>query len=506
MPVELKRRELFASGILLPTLLQGSLVPSVGVAESNDKFETLLRPTVYSAAARRWTLAERMAHHHVPGVAVGILSDGRLRSIRGYGTRSGGTAEMPGPLTMFSVGSVSKVVTAALCLRLVALGHLDLDRDIGHWLKRWRVPPGPEGDTRPITLRMLLSHSAGFNVHGFADFVPDAPLPTLVDILTGTAPAKNAPLRRVDPAGMRSRYSGGGYMIIQAVLEDAMRLPLDVLARRHVFAPLGMRRSSFSASLSPDWGDVAHAHDGTGRPAATPRGWQSFPELAASGLWTCAHDLAKLVAALIGSHRGTPNPFLPRNVVIDMMTPVAPGVFGLGPRIGGEGPSTIFHHGGANDSYKAYIEGNLASGDGLVILTNGANGDLLGDEIRNAISDALAWPGDWSVVTQTLPSDHLGSYVGRYSRRADQPLALAGPLDTGFRHEFIDIQRTEEGLALLMGDRSEPLAPLTSSRFVVPGQYVPAGTLQLEFKRDADRSVRQLVVSGGGGLLLFERV
>jgi CubicO group peptidase (beta-lactamase class C family) len=295
-------------------------------------------------------------------------------------------------------------------------------------------------------------------------------------------------------------------MIVQAVIEDAMGLPLDTLARRYVFAPLGMSRSSFSASLLPDWGNVAQAHDAVGMPVALPRGWQSFPELAASGLWTCAHDLARLIAALIGSYRGAAHPFLPRSLAMDMMTPVAPGLFGLGPRLAGKGASAIFHHGGANDSYKAYVEGNLASGDGLVILSNAANGDVLGDEVRNAVSDEMGWPGDWSEVIQPIADRGLfTSYVGRYERRADQPLELVGLLDSGFRHESIEVRAKGDGLALHVGERARSLAPLSGSRFVVEDLYIPAGTLQLEFKRGADRSVDRLVMSGGGGTLLFAR-
>ena len=295
-------------------------------------------------------------------------------------------------------------------------------------------------------------------------------------------------------------------MIVQAVLEDAMRLPLDILARRHVFAPLGMGRSRFSASLSAEVGDVAHAHDALGRAVALPRGWQSFPELAASGLWTCADDLARLVAALVASHRGSADPFLPRDLATEMMTPVSPGVFGLGPRLAGKGASAIFHHGGANDSYRAYIEGNLASGDGLVVLTNGARGELLGDEIRNAVSDFLEWPGDWSVVTQPLEAGGLFStYAGRFARRPAQALEAVGLLDSAFRHAIVEVRAGGDGLSLHIDGGARSLAPLTSSRFVVPEAYVPAGTLQLEFKRSADRSVDRLVVTGGGGTLLFDR-
>jgi CubicO group peptidase (beta-lactamase class C family) len=503
MTTSVKRRQVLAGSLAFP-FLASSAGTRLQAAPANGGFESLLRPTVHTGR-ERWPLAQRMSHHHVPGVAVARLRNGRIERIRGYGSRIAGRDLPIGPDTLFSVGSVSKVATAALCLRLVADGRLDLDRDVSRWLRRWRVPAGPAGDNAGITLRMLLSHTAGFNLHGFRDFEPQSSLPTLTQTLNGTPPAQHPALARIAPAGMRTRYSGGGYMLVQAVIEDAIGEPFDTVAQRHLFGPLGTTRSHFSATPAQNTPDIAHAHDEAGRPTALPRGWQSFPELAPSGLWTSAADLARLVLALGASYRGAPGAILPKTLAVDMMTAVSPGLFGLGPRLAGEGDAEIFHHAGANDSYKAYIEGNLASGDGLVILTNGANGDVLGDEIRNAVSDAMHWPGDWSVVTRAgADPAWLDACAGAYRRREGQDLEIAGMLDTTFEVDDLAIARAGDGLMLQMRGRNRQLAPLSSNRFVVPDAYVPAGTLQLSFKRDARGRVGALTIMGGG-TLLFDR-
>jgi CubicO group peptidase (beta-lactamase class C family) len=500
MPI-LERRQILAGSLALP--LAGLATTPVS-ARPRAAFESRLRPTVHTGA-ERWTLAERMARGGVPGAAIAILRGGQVDSAAGYGVRIAGQAASVGPDTLFSVGSVSKIATAALCLKLVALGRLDLDQNVDRWLKRWRVPAGPAGDSADISLRMLLSHTAGFNVHGFEDIAPGAPIPTLAQTLGGEAPALNKPLVRIDAAGTRSRYSGGGYMIVQAVIEDALGASFGALAQRHLFAPLGMKRSRFDAAPAADTADIAHAHDGDGKAVALPRGWQSFPELAASGLWTSANDLGRLVLALGTSYRA-PGGYLPQELAVDMMTAVSPGPVGLGPRLAGEGAAHIFHHAGANDSYKAYIEGNLATGDGLVVVTNGANGDVLGDEIRNAVSDALAWPGDWSVQTGPIATTSLTeSFVGSYKRQAGQSRTLAGILDTIFSAESLEIARSAQGLQMITKGKSRALVAVTSNRFVVPDAYIPAGTLQLAFDRGADRSVPGLTVVGGGGVLLFDR-
>ncbi|MFC3716234.1 serine hydrolase domain-containing protein [Luteimonas soli] len=502
MPV-INRRELLAGSLALPFLSLSASGQS-RPPSSKPSFESRLRPTVHTGV-ERWSLAERMSFHAVPGVAVAILRNGDVEVLEGYGSRLAGSTMPVGPDTLFSVGSVSKVATAALCLKLVADGILDLEADVGRWLRRWRIPPGPDGDETGISLRMLLSHTAGFNVHGFKDFDPSAQLPSLVQILTGEPPALNKPLARIDRAGTRSRYSGGGYMVVQAVIEDATGQPFDTVAQRHLFEPLGMTRSRFDATPARDTADIAHAHDESGRPTALPRGWQSFPELAPSGLWASARDLGRLVGALGESYRGRDG-FLPRELAFDMMTEVSPGTFGLGLRLAGEGASRIFHHAGANDSYKAYIEGNLLTGDGLVILTNGERGGVLGDEIRNAVSDVLGWPGDWSVrISSTAASELFDGFTGRYARRASQSPVLAGILDTRIEAEELVVSRTAEGLALEADGRLQSLKPVSSHRFVFPDAYVPAGTLQIVFDRGSDRQVAQARLIADDGVLVFDR-
>src|SRR3546814_511057 len=105
-------------------------------------FETGLRPGVHvhGQPQVRWTLAERMAHYKVPGVSIAVIRDGRIAWARGYGVLQAGKPERVDTATLFSVGSLSKVATAAIALRLVDAGTLDLDRDVSAYLTRWTLP------------------------------------------------------------------------------------------------------------------------------------------------------------------------------------------------------------------------------------------------------------------------------------------------------------------------------------------------------------------------------
>lgn len=116
-----------------------------------------------------------------------------------------------------------------------------------------------------------------------------------------------------------------------------------------------------------------------------------MPEAAASGLWTTPTDYARLIIALIASYRGEDDSFLSPETTRDMMTEVSPSIYGLGPELGGEGPTRNFVHGGANNSYRAFMSGYFDGSDGLVIFTNGTRGNELIGEIRRAVAMA-GWP------------------------------------------------------------------------------------------------------------------
>ncbi len=342
-----------------------------------------LRPDGLFGAGDAQTLDARMARHGVPGVAIALIRNGKVAEARGYGVLQAGGGQPVTADTLFSVGSVSKVATAALALKFSTTGQLGVDEDIRQYLTSWQLPAGAPPE--PVTLRQIFAHTAGFNIHGFADFEPGARLPSAIDTLNGTSPARHEPLRFLSYPGDRYRYSGGGYTVAQLVLSDVSQQSFPTLARQLLFEPLGMQRSSFTNPLPETATNVAKAHDRRGRPVALPRGYQAMPEMAASGLWTSANELGRFVGALIDSYR-EPDGYLPQQVARDMMMPVSPSEHGIGPRIDLSGPTPRFHHGGANDSYRAWIEGDLETGNGLVVLTNGTNGDDLFGEIRRAVS------------------------------------------------------------------------------------------------------------------------
>ena len=214
-----------------------------------------------------------------------------------------------------------------------------------------------------------------------------------------------------------------------------------------------------------------------------------MPEVAASGLWTSASDLARLVIALIESVREASG-FIPQKLARDMMSREPNSWHGLGPRVNGESEKGwVFHHGGANDSYRAWIEGHLATGDGLVVLTNGARGDALYIEIRNAAADAMGWKINAPVIAPAIDLDEetARAFEGRFRPNPSYPASQRQQMN-GWIYDLDLIVALNDGrLALRFAgdDAAHDLIPLAPGRFLVKGINTRVGVAELEFHRNA---------------------
>ena len=480
-------------------------------ATSAATVERGLRPAFDIAGdpPTRWTIEERMQHWHVPGVSIAVIRGGKVVWAKGYGVLQAGRPEKVDPDTMFSVGSVSKVGTAGIVLRMADAGTVDLDRDVNSYLRRWKVPGNDLVAQRPVTLRGLMSHSAGLTVHGFPDFQPGAKLPGVLDTLDGRAPAVTAPVRVTYVPGSHWRYSGGGTTVEQLLIEDVSGISFNEAARRYLFAPLGMKRSSYEATISDKWGNIAKAHGPDGAARALPRGYESMPEIAASGLWTTPSEYARYVIAMIQSYNDPKGGFLTNATARQMMTEVGVSPFGLGPRLSGQGIDRVFSHSGSNDSYKAWMEGHLATGNGVVIFTNGENGDELLKEIRRAVAAAEGWrTGNAITIPKAHPSsDELHAYVGHY--RIVPPSTVSSLRSLAFSLDVKDVEIAVQDGGLRVtyrnseGDKLEDkLVPEGGSWFLEAGD----GVEQIEFVHDYSGKVGRLVIHNGDYAMDAERI
>src|SRR5579872_5590451 len=165
-------------------------------------------------------VAEGMEKYHVPGVSIAVIEHGAISWAQGYGVAEAGSTKPVTADTMFQAASISKPVASTATLRLVQRGKLSLDTDVNEYLKSWKVPDNEFTTEKKVTLRRIMSHSAGLTVHGFPGYAAGEPLPTIPEVLDGTKPANTPAVRvNVEP-GTIWRYSGGGYTIMQLAMTD----------------------------------------------------------------------------------------------------------------------------------------------------------------------------------------------------------------------------------------------------------------------------------------------
>lgn len=331
-----------------------------------------------------------MKKHKIPGMSMLLMKSLDTIQTLTFGVQQKGKETPIDQETVFSAGSVSKVVTAILALRLVDSGKLALDTDINTYLKDWKVEKNQFNKDQPVTIRHILSHTAGFSVHGFADYYPGEALPTsTIAILQGKKPAKNNEVKLIFSVGEKYQYSGGGTTVLQKIIEDVTGLPFHKAAAKEIFEPLGLKRSSFLNPLPEAFGNIAKAHDEKGKPEALPRGYQAMPEAAASGLWITPTDLYVILKATMTSQQDTGSKFLSKGLVEDMITAEENSHHGLGPRINTENGKHIVEHGGANDSYRSLFYLFWKQKVGFIIMTNGNKGRDLIYELKPLIEKHL---------------------------------------------------------------------------------------------------------------------
>lgn len=342
------------------------------------------------------TLSARMAALKVPGVSIAFIEGGRVKWVRAYGVADVTERRPVTPDTLFQAASMSKMVAAAGALRLVEQGRLDLDGDVNLRLKSWQVPTSVFSATQKVTMRRLLSHTAGLTVNGFPGYAAGKPVPTIVQVLDGVAPANTPAVRAFEAPGGDLAYSGGGYTVAQLAMVEAGGAPYPQLLDRLVLKPAGMRHSTLAQPLPETMVPrAASGHDRKGD--VIPGRRNVYPEYAAASLWTTPSDYGRFLVGLQNAYTGRRPAFLRQSSVRTMATPVSAG-YGLGADVKRRGGRPALGHGGSNAGFQclsfAFLDG---SRQGAVIMTNGDAGGALAGEVMQALAKAYGW-GDTEVV------------------------------------------------------------------------------------------------------------
>jgi len=272
--------------------------------------------------------------------------------------------------TMFQIASVSKWVTSWGVFALIEGGSLDLDAPVATYLTRWSLPDS-EHNHEQVTIRRLLSHTAGLTDGlGYAGFRSIAVTQSLEQSLTRAADAmvSDGVVRVGTEPGSQYQYSGGGYTILQLIIEEVSGLSFNDYMKERVFAPLHMNQSTYI------WSDtlgleLATFYNTDG--AESPH--YRYSALAAASLYTCLADLELFILAHF-----TDNNVLSAETIELMSQPIGYMYYqeahGLGPMIYGDsddGSYFIGHEGNNRPAINTSARLNPTTKDGIIILETG---------------------------------------------------------------------------------------------------------------------------------------
>ncbi len=323
---------------------------------------------------------ELMQQHHVPGVSIAVIQDGRVRWAQGFGVRDAREPQAVTTATVFEACSMSKPILALSALQLLQQERLDLDTPLTQYLGHDYLRDQPAQHL--ITARMALTHRTGLPNWRLGYEEMGGPLPLLFF------------------PGSEYTYSGEGIGFLQQALEAITGMPLDRYAQQGLFAPLGLTHTSFvwTPGIEQDLAS-GHRDDGTFKDRTRYRKAHG-----AYSLYTTPTEYAQLMLTLMRPQSLGKGAFTQSSVdlllqraqrVTDGTAVVRPGLarsiatytaLGWGVEVSAEGD--IVQHSGSNSSgFRTFGQFNRAKGSGLVIFTNGDNGTRIREAIVAQIGD-----------------------------------------------------------------------------------------------------------------------
>lgn len=423
---------------------------------------------------QKFNILERMEYYKVPGISIAIVKNGKIRWAKGYGYANTKTGTKVDQNTLFQAASISKPIAALATLRLFENDSLELDKDVNSYLKNWQIPQNKFTKTQKVTIQRLLTHTAGITVHGFAGYKQSDKFPNLIDVLNGKG---NSPKITVNAIpGSIWRYSGGGYTVMEKIIEDVSGKSFDDYMLKNILLPIGMKNSTFQQPINKELHkNISAAYDKNGK--LVKGFWHNYPEKAAAGLWTTPSDLAKYCIEIQDILKGKKEGVLNKKT-LELMLHKHKNSWGLGPSLRGRKDALIFGHGGKNKGFTNELMAYAYQGNAVVMMTNADNGGLLMSEIINAISNYYNWQFAQvrTVKIISLSEAELKRFIGKYKLVGENLQVKVRLKDNSIfiKHKVIG------NLKLL---------PLTSTKFI----DIESGT-RIVFS--GDKKVTNFILSG----------
>lgn len=365
------------------------------------------------------SILEGMKKYRTSALSVAVVKDYKLEFIKAYGAKKRDGIEGIDENTLFQAASISKPVFAVAVMRLVERGILDLDEDVNKYLSSWKVPEN-DGWQPKITLRQILSHTAGTTVHGFGGYNVNDEIPSTIQVLDGVSPSNSETVKVDVIPGLKYRYSGGGFTIAQQVLVDVFRRPFYEIMKELVLEPLEMKNSTYEQPIS-----FTHRNNiacGYGEAGDEVEGmYHIYPEMAAAGLWTTPSDLAKLGLELQHILNGKKDGILKVESVREMLKSqndiTSEVSMGIGFHLfkGKDENFSIFEHSGMNCGFESKFIFSTENGTGFIIMIN-SNEDMLLEEVTDTLEKIYGLDVESTKKVEVHKEEYINmnEYIGEY--------------------------------------------------------------------------------------------
>lgn len=341
-------------------------IPFIGYAQDTSKsakqFQELLDEKI----------PQILHDFSVPGVAIAIIDDGEIAIQKGYGFADVEKEAKVTTKTGFNIASISKTVAAWGIMKLVQEGKVELDAPASYYLTRWQLPAS-EFNSDEVTIRRLLSHTGGLSLHGYPGWTPRDTLPTIEESLDGKTNGAGAVEIVMEP-GTKYQYSGGGYTMLQLIIEEVSGQTFEDYMQKEILNPLGMTNSSFKIDekiMAASAVEYDHFGEETD--------FELFTAQAAAGLHTTMEDFTRFAFANLYRNKDlkASNSVLSASILEQMMesAPSFNEGYGLGyERDTRKSMKGFRGHSGGNTGWQSLFRVDPVSNDGFIMFTNGGGG------------------------------------------------------------------------------------------------------------------------------------
>ena len=321
-------------------------------------------PEAFLQSARRMIESE-----NVGNVGLAVIEQGRV-----VGHAYASVGEPINGSSLFQVASLSKWLTAWGVMVLVEEGLIDLDTPVSTYLSRWRLPDS-SFDNDGVTVRRLLSHTSGLDdALGYAGFDSREDVESLEASLTkasDASPGRSGVVRVGREPGSGWAYSGGGYTLLQLLIEEVSDQSFTAFMKAKVFSPLGLDRTTFDHAAAEEMG-LAENYSLDG--AAEPLRW--YTAVGAASLFTTVDDLAAFLSAQAPqSDQSVLSDSTLKLMRTSHATQMGVDTWGLGVILytaNGSGDYIVGHDGNNEPAINTSARIDPATGDGIVVLATGS--------------------------------------------------------------------------------------------------------------------------------------